>query len=353
VRAAVLTDIDQPLAIQEVEPPQVGPGDVLVRVKACGVCRTDHKVMEGRIATPLPAVIGHEVSGTIESVGAAVGGLGLNPGDGVIVGTRYRCGRCEYCLAGRENLCRARPVASGVRRPDGTSVNRWNIGGFADYVAVPAYTVFRVPPNLPLEEASFVGCRVTTAYNAVKNSAAIAPGDSALVVGCGGVGLAAIQFLRLFGAYPIVAADIVAEKLDAAMRFGASHTVNASEADLVEAVRDLTRGGVTKSFEALGNSKTADQIIQATRPGGRATIIGGLRSGPFVISDGTFAMREISVGGVALRRPTDVIEVLEIIRAGRLEISALVTARYRPEQINEAFEDLEAGRNLVGLTVWS
>jgi S-(hydroxymethyl)glutathione dehydrogenase/alcohol dehydrogenase len=353
VKAVVLTRTEAPLTIDEIEPPTIGPDDVLIRVKACGVCRTDHKVWEGRISTPLPAVIGHEVSGIIEEIGTSRRSGDLKPGDGVIVGTRYRCGRCEYCLAGRENLCRARPVATPVARSDGTLINRWNIGGFAEYVAVPAYTVYRAPTNLPLEDASFVGCRVTTAYNAVKNSAAIAPGDSALVVGCGGVGLAAIQFLHLFGAYPIIAVDIVNDKLEAARRFGASHVVNASNTDMVQAVRDLTGGGVTKSFEALGNPKTADQIIQATRSGGRASIIGGLRSGPFVISDGTFAMREISVGGVALRRPTDVLEVLDMVQAGRLEISSMVTRRYRPEEINLAFEALEAGRNLVGLTVWS
>ena len=140
--------------------------------------------------------------------------------------------------------------------------------------------VFKLPEGLSLDEASIVGCRMTTAYNAVKNAAEIKPGDSALVIGCGGVGLNTIQFLRCFGAFPIIAVDILDQKLEAAKKFGATHAINASKDDPVKAVRDLTDGGVSKAFEALGNVKTSDQIIQATRPGGTATIIGGLEKCP-------------------------------------------------------------------------
>ena len=141
------------------------------------------------------------------------------------------------------------------------------------------------------------------------------------VTGCGGVGLNTIQFLRTFGAYPIIAVDLLDHKLEAAKKFGATHTINAAEEDPVKAVRDLTDGGVNKSFEALGNVKTSDQIIQATRPGGTATIIGGLGKVPFTISDGSFTMQEIRIAGVALRRPTDVIEVLNMVRDKRVEVA--------------------------------
>jgi S-(hydroxymethyl)glutathione dehydrogenase / alcohol dehydrogenase len=352
MKAAVLYKVHDPLTIEDFEVPGISPDEVLIKVKACGICHTDYKVIEGRIPSRMPAIIGHEVSGTVEEVGSSQQ-KAFKPGDAVIVGTRYRCGHCEYCVSGRENLCRARPAPASLTRTDGKEIFRWNVGGFAQYLALPGYMVFKLPEGLSLDEASIVGCRMTTAYNAVKNAAEIKPGDSALVIGCGGVGLNAIQFLRTFGAYPIIAVDVLDAKLDAAKKFGATHTINASKDDPVKAVRDMTDGGVNKSFEALGNVKTADQIIQATRPGGTATIIGGLGKVPFTISDGSFTMQEIKIAGVALRRPTDVIEVLNMVRDKRVDVSGLVSRRYRFDKINEAFDDLEAGKNLMGITIWN
>ena len=352
MKAAVLHKVHDSMAIEDFHMPAIAADEVLIKVKACGVCHTDYKVIEGRIQTRMPAIVGHEVSGTIEEVGSGQRSA-FKPGDAVIVGTRYRCGHCQYCVAGRENLCRSRPHPSSLVRTDGKEIYRWNVGGFAQYLALPGYMVFKLPEGLSLDAASIVGCRMTTAYNAVKNAAEIKPGDSALVIGCGGVGLNTIQFLRCFGAHPIIAVDILDTKLGAAKIFGATHTINAAKDDPVKAVRDLTDGGVSKSFEALGNVKTADQIIQATRPGGTATIIGGLGKVPFTISDGSFTMQEIKIAGVALRRPTDVLEVLHMVRDKRVDVSGLVSKRYRFEEINDAFRDLEAGKNLMSITVWN
>ena len=251
MKAAVLHELNKPMTIEDFEIPGIGPDEVLIQVKACGVCHTDFKVIEGRIPSKVPTIIGHEVSGTIAEVGAGQRGA-FTPGDAVIVGTRYRCGHCQYCMAGRENLCRARPAPASLKRTDGREIFRWNVGGFSQYLALPGYMVFKLPEGLSLEEASVVGCRMTTAYNAVKNSAEIKPGDSALVIGCGGVGLNTIQFLRTFGAYPIIAVDLYDHKLEAAKKFGATHVINGAKEDPVKAVRDLTDGGVNKSFEALG-----------------------------------------------------------------------------------------------------
>ena len=211
MKAAVLLEARQPLQIEELEMPDVGDEDVLIKVAACGVCHTDLKVVEGRNRFTPPTILGHEVAGTIEQVGARC--RDFKVGDRVIIGMRYKCGRCRYCLTARENLCEKRPTPPALRKPDGTVVNRWNVGGFAEYVSVPAYMAFRIPSEMPMAEASIVGCRVTTAYNAVKHRARLEPGDSALVIGCGGIGLNTIQFLRCFGAYPIVAVDIVDDKL--------------------------------------------------------------------------------------------------------------------------------------------
>jgi threonine dehydrogenase-like Zn-dependent dehydrogenase len=274
-------------------------------------------------------------------------------GDHVIIGMRYSCGQCKYCLSAREALCSNRPDPPPLRRKDGLPINRWNVGGFAEYVSVPHYMVSLVPDGVGMEEASIIGCRVTTAYNAIKNCAHLEPGDSALVIGCGGIGLNTIQFLRCFGAYPIIAVDVIDNKLAEAKRFGATHTINATSEDPVKTVKKLTDGGVDKAFEAIGNPQTADQIIQATRPGGTATIIGGLGNGPFTISSGAFVTKEITIKGVSSRRTTDVLEVLQMAKDGRIDVKSMITKRYACTELNTALEDLEKGRLLMGISMWN
>jgi D-arabinose 1-dehydrogenase-like Zn-dependent alcohol dehydrogenase len=360
MKAAVFYDVGEDLKIEDFEIPSTGNDEVLIRVAACGLCHADLQVVdgrmplvvEGRVPLTTPVIIGHEVSGTVEQVGVNQQNF-FKAGDRVIVGMRYKCGRCRYCLAGRENLCRNRPAPSPVRRKDNTPVSRWNVGAFAEYVSVPGYMVFQLPGTLTLEEASLIGCRVTTAYNAVKHGAQLEAGDSALVIGCGGVGLNTLQFLRCFGAYPIIAVDIVDEKLEAAKKFGATHVVNASKDNPIEAAKSITNGGVDKAFEATGTTTAADQIIRATGPGGTAVIIGGLRGVPFTISDISFAINEIKVTGVASRRANDVLEVLQMVKDRRIEIEALITKRYRFQEINRGLEDLTKGRNLMSITLWS
>jgi D-arabinose 1-dehydrogenase-like Zn-dependent alcohol dehydrogenase len=351
MKAAVLHEARQPLKIEELEMPVVGDEDVLIKIAACGVCHTDLKVVEGRNRFTPPTILGHEVAGTIEQVGAKC--QEFKAGDRVIIGMRYKCGRCRYCLTARENLCARRPAPPALRKKDGTVITRWNVGGFAQYVSVPGYMVFRIPDGMAMEEASIVGCRVTTAYNAVKHRARLAPGDSALVIGCGGIGLNTIQFLRCFGAYPIIAVDIVNDKLEAARKFGATHTINASAVDPVQETRRLTDGGVDKSFEAIGNPKTSDQIIQATRSGGTATIIGGLGNGPFTISSGRFVTSEITITGVSSRQAYDVEEVFQMATAGRIDLKSLITKTYRFNEINEALADLEHGKLRMGISLWN
>ena len=351
MRAAVLYEARQPLKIEELEMPSVGDEDVLIKVASCGVCHTDLKVVEGRNRFTPPTILGHEVAGTVEQVGAHC--KDFKAGDRVIIGMRYKCGRCRYCLSARENLCERRPAPPVLKKTDGTTVTRWNVGGFAEYVSVPGYMIFKIPEAISMEEASVVGCRVTTAYNAVKHRARLEPGNSALVIGCGGIGLNTIQFLKCFGAYPIIAVDIADEKLDAAKSFGATHTINAAAEDPVKAVVKLTEGGVDKAFEAIGNPKTADQIIQSTRPGGTATIIGGLGSGPFTISSGNFVTREITITGVSSRQANDVEEVFQMAKLGRIELKSLITKSYRYDQINEALADLEHGKLRMAVSLWN
>jgi S-(hydroxymethyl)glutathione dehydrogenase/alcohol dehydrogenase len=320
MKAAVLYEVRQPLRIEDLEMPDVHDDDVLIKVVSCGVCHTDLKLSRDAIA------LRRRRSSAMKS-------------------------RARW--SAHENLCERRPAPPNLKKKDGTLVTRWNVGGFAQYVAVPAYMAFKIPDGISMEEASVVGCRVTTAYNAVKHRGKLEPNESALVIGCGGIGLNTIQFLKCFGAYPIIAVDIAEEKLAAAKSFGATHTINAATEDPVKAVIKLTAGGVDKSFEAIGNGKTSDQIIQATRSGGTATIIGGLGSGPFTISSGNFVTKEITITGVSSRQANDVDEVFQMAQQGRIELKQLITKSYRYEQINEALEDLEHGKLRMGISIWN
>ena len=297
-------------------------------------------------------MLGHEVSGTVEGAGENQRDH-FHDGDRVTVGMRFRCGRCEYCTSGLPNLCQRMPQGSPYRSPDGGTATRWNVGGFTQMLSVPAYMVFQLPDGVGLQESSIVGCRVTTAYNAVKNGAHLAPGESAMVVGCGGVGLNIIQILKLFGAYPIVAVDVVGSKLEAAKNYGATHIVDANADDPVEATMEITGGGAHKTFEAIGNPVTADQIVRATRPTGTATIVGAMPPGDVVLRDSRFAFKEIKVTGVAMRRPSDVTEVLDLAARGRIDIDSFITKRYGYEEINAAIDDVHHGRVLMGITVWN
>ena len=166
MKAAVLHKVHDPLSIEDCEIPSISADEVLIKIKACGVCHTDYKVIEGRITHRMPVIIGHEVSGTVEEVGAAQRNV-FKSGDPIIVGMRYRCGHCAACVSGRENLCRDRPLPSSLTRSDGKEIYRWNVGGFAQYLTVPGYMIFKLPEGLSLDEASIIGCRMTTAYNAI------------------------------------------------------------------------------------------------------------------------------------------------------------------------------------------
>ena len=343
MKAAVLHEARQPLRIEELEMPDVGDEDVLIKVASCGVCHTDLKVVEGRNRFTPPTILGHEVAGTVEQVGAQC--KDFKVGDRVIIGMRYKCGRCRYCLSARENLCERRPAPPSLRKADGSEVTRWNVGGFAEYVSVPAYMAFQIPDGMSMEEASIVGCRVTTAYNAVKHRGRL----GARRFGAGD------RLRRYRSQHDSVSADASARIRSSPStssttswkppRNSAPRTRSMlSTEDPVKETSKLTDGGVDKAFEAIGNPKTSDQIIQATRPGGTATIIGGLGNGPFTISSGSFVTSEITITGVSSRQAHDVEEVFQMATAGRIELKSLITKTYRYDQINEALADLEHGK---------
>ncbi|MFQ5987103.1 MAG: alcohol dehydrogenase catalytic domain-containing protein [Thermoplasmata archaeon] len=302
-------------------------GEVLVRVAACGICRTDLHYLHGvpTFKKP-PLILGHEISGVVEA-----------PEDAPLQGQRVLlppvipCGHCEYCRAGRGTLCR-RMVMLGNHRD----------GGFAEFVTVPTSAVFPLPEEVPLEEASILSDAFSTPYHAVVNRARIRPGQSVAIFGCGGVGLAAVQFAALAGART-VAVDLVEEKLRMAKTFGAWETVNPGEVeDPAKEVRRLSGGGVDAALEAIGNPSTIRQAFDTLKRGGRLVVV-GYTDKEVAFSGAKLMFREMEVMGSLGCGLQDFPKVLDLAARGRLKVREMVSHRLSLEEIGEGFRLLEEG----------
>jgi S-(hydroxymethyl)glutathione dehydrogenase / alcohol dehydrogenase len=249
MRAAVLESIPGHLSILDVTVNKPGPGEVLVRTAAAGLCHSDLHFMEGLYPHPVPSVLGHESAGVVEAVGEGV--TYVQAGDHVITCLSAYCGGCEYCLTGRLSICNNR---TAIERPPGTG-SRLSLAGehvhqfmrlssFAEQMLVHEHALVKIDKDMPLDRAALIGCGVTTGVGAVFRTAAIEPGSTVAVIGCGGVGLNCIQGARIAGAGRIIAIDLNASKLEMAQEFGATDVINANDVDAVAAVKELTKGGV-------------------------------------------------------------------------------------------------------------
>jgi S-(hydroxymethyl)glutathione dehydrogenase/alcohol dehydrogenase len=355
MKAAVLPAVGFPLAIEEIPAPTPRTGEVLLRVRACGVCHTDLHVMKGEVRFPAPAVLGHEVSGLVEAVGPGV--TGLEAGAPVVASFIMPCGRCRFCVDGRDDLCepffalnRLKGVLydgeSRLRRADGSPLAMYSMAGLAEYCVVPATDVFRVPAGLPLEAACILGCAIMTAYGAVTHQAALRPAETVAVVGTGGVGSNVIQLARVAGAARIVAVDVRPEKLEAARVLGATDGVNAAAGDAVTEVRRLTGGeGVDVAFEALGRAETVAAAFRMVRDGGRAVVIGiapGQTTAPIEITH--LVRRGIRLqGSYGARVRRDMPQLVALAASGRISVTQPITRRYRLDQAEEAYRALDRG----------
>jgi len=267
MKAAVMTQFKAPLEIKEVPDPTPGPADALVRVEACGICRSDWHVWQGDwtwmgVSPNLPLIMGHEFGGVVEAVGEQV--QGFRPGDRVTVPFHLACGRCQYCYSGRSNIC----LAYGVI---GVNLN----GGYGKLVVVPNADInlVRLPEGVDFLSAAALGCRYMTAYHAVADRARVRPGEWVAVFGVGGVGLSAVQIAAALGAR-VVAVDISDEKLERARQEGATATVNAHTDNPVQKVREITDGGADVGVDALGSAQTALNSVFSLRRGGRHVQVG-------------------------------------------------------------------------------
>jgi S-(hydroxymethyl)glutathione dehydrogenase/alcohol dehydrogenase len=350
MKAAVLHAPNQPLTIEEVAINRPGPREVLLRTAFAGLCHSDLHFIEGLYPIPVPVVLGHESSAIVEAVGEGVSYV--KPGDHVITCLSVFCGTCPQCLTGHPNLCENTDVKmppGAARRmtwKGGQHMNQaFNLSSFAEQMLVHENAVVKIDPEIPLDRAALVGCGVMTGVGAVFNAAKVEPGATVAVIGCGGVGLSAVNGAALAGAERIIAIDTVAQKLDLAKTLGATDTLNASNADPVQMVRDMTGGGVHYSFEALGTKRTAEQAFEMLRPGGTATIIGMVPFGMKIELHGFDFLRDRKIQGTSMggnRFRVDMPRLLSLWRQGRLKLDHLISGRLKLEQINEGFAALKS-----------
>lgn len=339
MKAAVFNGPNQPLEVKEVDTPVAGPGEIVLRVAACGLCHTDLHYIDHGVPTfqKPPLILGHEISGTVSQVGEGVEGFSEN--DRVLLPAVLTCGTCVFCRTGRENICE-NMVMFGNHRD----------GGYAEYVKAPAKDAFHLPEEIPLVEGSIIADAISTPYHAVKNRGQVRPGDKVAVIGCGGVGINLVQVAAATGA-AVVAVDIEDAKLEKARELGAAHVINATGAEkLHKDIIRATGGGADVVFEAIGNPSTLDAGFRSTRTGGRLVVVGYTHKDvPF--NAGRIMFREMEVVGSLGCRPVDYPPLIEMARIGKIRVEPLISERFPLDDINAGFDTLRQGKGLRNLVV--
>ena len=343
--------------LKDILVPDPGPGEVLVRVKACGVCHTDLHYREGAINDDFPFLLGHEASGTVEAVGDGVDNV--STGDFVVIAWRAPCGACRSCLRGRPWYCFASQNAKNpMTLADGTPLSpALGIGAFAELTLVAAGQAVKVDPKASPEAAGLIGCGIMAGLGAAINTGGVSRGDSVAVIGCGGVGDAAIAGARLAGAHTIIAVDIDPRKLQWARDFGATHTINASETDPVEEIRNLTGGnGVNVAIEAVGNPRTFEQAFYARDHAGTVVLV-GVPSPDMKIE---LPLLDVFGRGGSLKSSwygdclpsRDFPMYIDLYLQGRLDLERFVSETIAIGDVEEAFHKMERGEVLRSVVVF-
>ena len=350
MKAAVLRETKKPLVIENVTINKPGPREVLIRTVAAGVCHSDLHFVEGLYPYPLPAVLGHESAGIVEQVGSEV--RSVKPGDHVITCLSAFCGRCEHCITGHLSRC----VSPDTKREAGDEprlietqgpMNQFlNLSSFAEMMLIHENACVSIRKDMPLDRAALIGCSVVTGYGAVAHTSGVRPGETVAVIGCGGIGLAAINAAAIAGAGRIIAIDMVGSKLNLAKHFGATDVVNPKDGDPVKQVQDLTNGGVHHSFEAVGLKQTAEQAFKMLGRGGTANIIGMIPVGVHIELHGAEFLGEKRIQGSVMgsnRFPVDMPRLVDFYMAGKLKLDEMISQRVKLEQVNDALQELKSG----------
>ena len=357
-KAAVLTALDTPLEIHEIEVESPRANEVKIRMGASGVCHSDVSMQNGTLMGAAPIVLGHEGAGVIEEVGEGV--TNLKPGDHVVVSWVPQCGECFFCLRGQGELCKAAdPALASGGLLDSTTRFTWKdgqplfqmaaSGTFSEYSIIPATGAVKIPDDLDMKVAALIGCGVLTGVGAALNTANIAKGDTVAVIGCGGVGLNVIQGARIAGAENIIAIDMNETKLQMAKEFGATATVNASQTNPVSQVMSMTEErGADVAFEVIGLQQTIDQTILMTRRGGQAILV-GVPSMAMTVNVPAFfgvVLAEKTIKGCwygSSNVHKDVMKLIELYKKGELKLDELISREIALEDVNDAFDAMKTG----------
>ncbi|MEQ8955800.1 MAG: Zn-dependent alcohol dehydrogenase [Gammaproteobacteria bacterium] len=363
-KAAVVRETGQ-LTIEQVnlDPPK--PYEVLVRMKAAGICHSDLHTFRGELRAQPPLVLGHEGAGIVEEVGADV--IDVKPGDRILVNWIPSCNHCPACFRGQNNLCsRLAGTTLQALLPDGTTrlstedgltlKHYLSTATMAEHAVLDQASVIKLPDDVGFDVASIIGCAVLTGTGAVLNTAQVVPGSSVAVIGCGGVGLSAIMGARLAGCNPIIAVDVMENKFDFARDLGATHTINSAEVDAVQALQELTNGGPDYVFDSVGAAVTINQALMGVRPGGAAVVMGmhSMKENVAIPAAALIGMNRKLLGSFAgsARPHLDLPHFIELYRSGGLPVDKLVSKRYKLEDLAQAFADMEAGKVARGVILF-
>lgn len=358
MRAALFTGVGAPIqVVDDIELEAPRQGEVRVRVVACGVCHSDVSLVRGTFPAMGPTVCGHEAAGVVVEIGDGVRSLSV--GDHVVLSPNPSCGRCDYCARGLFSVCPDSMSIATSMMPDGTT--RLSRGGemvfrglglaaWAEQVVVPEQGAIRIDPDVPLDVACVIGCAVQTGVGAAINTVDLAPGDSVLVLGAGGIGVSIVQGAAIAGASRIIVSDPSESRREQALHFGATHVVDPSVDDVAATTMALTGIGADVAFDAVGSSALIRTAMEATRNGGTTVMVGAAPvDDEFSLVPALAMFTEKRLVGSLLGScwaPRDIPRLVDLWRAGRLDLDSMVTARRPLEQINEAIEDMEAGRGL-------
>jgi len=360
VKAAILRGAGQPLEIGDVTLAEPGPHEVLIDTKACGLCHSDLHFIDGNYPHAMPCIPGHEAAGVVRAVGSEV--RTVQPGDHVVTCLSAFCGHCEFCVTGRMALCsgnetrRASVAAARIAVPDGSPINQFlNLSAFCEQMLVHEHACVAIDKAMPLDRAALIGCAVTTGAGAVFNAAKLTPGETVAVIGCGGVGLAAVNAARIAGAGQVIAADPMPEKRELAQVLGATHVVDALADDAATQIIKLSGGGVHYAIEAVGRQASADLAVATLRRGGTAIILGMM---PLDCKVGLGALDLLSgkkLQGAFMgenRFPVDLPRLVDFYLRGLLDLDTIIAERIPLEAINDGFDRMRAGHSARSVVVF-
>jgi NDMA-dependent alcohol dehydrogenase len=359
-KGAVFTKLNKPLEIWDLVWDEPREDEVAVRVTACGVCQSDFHAVNGQYPTAAPAVLGHEGGGIVEKVGKKV--TRVKPGDKIVMSWMPSCGHCPSCVSGAGHLCdRGAKLNSGARddgsfrvhdKKGGDVIQYAFLGAFSEYVVIPEDGCIPVDKSIDLRQIPIVGCRIPTGFGAAVNVAKVKYGSTVLIVGLGGIGVNCLQGCKNNGASIIIVADIH-DKKKWAMEFGATHYIDASKQNVLEEVMKITGCGVDYAFDCIGDNKVQQYTVEALCKGGEAVWVGVVwdKLAPININGCSFTLFNKHIHGTCYggESPFEMVpRLLKMYQSGRIKMGEMITKEYKLEQINEAFADMFAGKNICG-----